>query len=436
MKKKVESLYVDEQTFKEFKKKKKIILLQNNSEIGRFSEKSRVLIINEKNNRRILRKVNKVYDSKELIDSKKHKYIVPRNWKNDSDTKEKLGAIEFKGKLRIVTKFLLLLLIIVLLFIFYNFIKGLISQAVIADAMDYKREEEVIVFVDINPSIALKIKNETVIEAICLDQDCEDLLEKMEYDYDDDINNQKLTKVLIDFYDGAKEFGYDVSNGINVSSSSSAVEALVYDVKEVKYNHISVTEEENILNENNVQFVVSELSKEDYNNKLLEKLQNDPDYGNSYTCNINNGEVKCYMVDFMAEIMAEFGQQSLIGKLAELEAIYFKFKNLLEKFDFDYKIDTDQSIINITLGNGIVFDYADKYVYVVNDGNNGVAATIDITNCLSYKIYNLGNNNKVLEDKMYLLPFTKVELLTKTYDKKDVILVDRTHNQQVYYGIE
>lgn len=437
-------LNVDNETFKKLKKHKKVIYLQledsNTSEIENNFE---VIISNQDTKKELIRKVKKVYRNSNLeelkgILKKKTKYISPKNFEEVYSKEENIVAFEFKYKKKIFRKLFLGIFVVVLCLFINNLIQNYISKMVIKDVENFKKEEEVIAIIDINPSIALKIKNGTVIESKCLDQDCNDLLEKMNYTYNDNLNNQKLDKVLNEFYQGAKSYGYDTSNGITVSSSSSVVQVLVSDVKEATYKHITVEEENNVLNEVNVEFSESELTKTEYNNKLLEKLKKDPDYGELFTCDIYDEQVKCYMVDFMADIMSEFGKDSLLSKLAELESSIFKFRSVLKKFDFQYKINPDDKTMeSITLGNGITFGYGDSCFTEVNNGNNETIASFKITNCLSYGKETLGPNYEILESKSYMLSFSKVELLTKTYDTKDIIFIDNTTSDPIIlYGIE
>ena len=56
---------------------------------------------------------------------------------------------------------------------------------------------------------------------------------------------------------------------------------------------------------------------------------------------------------------------------------------------------------------------------------------IEIINCLTYEINRYSTTNEygakdIIEDKDFYIPFAKVDLLTKTYEKKDVIWVDNT----------
>ncbi len=171
------------------------------------------------------------------------------------------------------------------------------------------------------------------------------------------------------------------------------------------------------------------LSKDEYNQRLLNELKNDEDYGEVYTCGIYDGEVKCYITDFMSEIMKDFGKSDAID-LVRLELNVFKLKRVLNKFDFKY--DTDNlAIKSVQLSNGKSYNYTDKAVTVINDFSNTEIDRIEIINCLTYEINRYGTTNEygakdVIEDKDFYIPFAKVDLLTKTYEKKDVIWVDNT----------
>jgi len=435
------SLSFDNETFKLVKKHKKIIYLQPDTNFSELTRKAKVIIINKDTGKQLVKKVSNIYKVKNLEELKlilkqKQKYIRPKNYEKIYSQEEDIIGIEFKRKKKILRKAILTIIILLLILFVNNSIENLISKKVMNDVEKIKNKEEIIVIVDINPSIALKIKNGTVIESKCLDKDCNDLLEKMNYNYNDNLNNQKLSKVLNEFYEGAKSYGYDTSNGITVSSSSS-MQVLLNDVKDVTYKRITLDEENKTLNDANIIFKESEMTKEQYNDELLKKLKSDPDYGELFTCDIYDAEVKCYMVDFMSEIMKEFGKQSLLSKIAELESTIFKFRSLLKKFDVNYELNSDQTMKSITLGNGMKWSYSDSCATEVNNMNNEVIASFYITNCLSYGKETIGPNYEILESKSYLLPFTKIELLTKTYDKKDIIFIDQTTDTPVIlYGIE
>lgn len=301
------------------------------------------------------------------------------------------------------------------------------NKVFINNITNIMKEEEMNLIVEINPSILLTVKNGTVIESKCLNDDCLELLSKMNYNYNDNLNNQKLDKVLNEFYNGAKENGYDTSNGITISSNSSSVEAYIKDIKEATFVHITLEEENAKLNKEKT----DTLSKDEYNQKLLKELKNDEDYGEVYTCDIYESEVKCYITDFMREVMSVFGKNETTEYLAKLALNVYKLKRVLNKFDFKYETD-DLAIKSIQLANGKSYDYTGEMVYAINGENNIEIDRIEILNCLYYSITRYGPTNEygdeeIIEDKEFYIPLAKVDLLTKTYEKKDVIWIDRTN---------
>lgn len=249
-------------------------------------------------------------------------------------------VIEFKHSLKLFKKFLIILLCFILIFISAIFIrKGIIkyrNQKFISNINEVQENEIMNVIVSINPSIALVVKNDTIIESYCLNDDCTNLLNKININYDDDINNQKFDKFINYFYDNAKKNGYDTSNGVSISSSSSKVEALVKNINNSTFEYITIDEEKELLENVSENINHYTISKEEYNLKLLEELKNDAEYDKTYYCYIENNEVKCYMKDFMAEILEKFGSDSLISELSRLTVVYDRFTNLLDKFDFTF----------------------------------------------------------------------------------------------------
>jgi len=444
MKKKLYELNLDNETFKKIKKHKKLIYLQLDTDNLELTEKSKVIINNEETKKQIIRKVKKIYKGKNLEELKlalkrKQKYIMPKNYDEVYSNEENIIGIEFKHKKKIFRKLFLGIFIILLLFVLIYFLNNIIidykNKKFVSNLEKLNNEKVITVIVDINPSIALKVKNGTVIESQCLDQDCTDLLNKMNYTYDNNLNNQKLDKVITEIYEGSDKHDYDTSNGITVSSSSSEVQVLVKDVKEVTYKHITIQEEENILTNSNVTFKENELTKEDYNNKLLAELRKDSDYNITYTCDIYNGEVKCYIKDFISEIVLELKTNESKTKILELVTAVDKFKKLLDKFDIQYKTEAI-AISDIILNDGRSYEYNADYTIGINDGNNNIT-NVQFFNTLSYEVYRVGQDNAVLEDKLYIIPFAKVDLLTQTYDKKDVVCVDWNGDHTVVtYGIE
>lgn len=309
-----------------------------------------------------------------------------------------------KKKRGIVKKiFLGILLIIVLVIVFF------LLRSVILNFKDKRftknlskiREEETIkVIVDINPSFAFVVKNDTVIESYCLNEDCVELLNKMNINYDDNLNNKKLEDVINNIYDGAKANGYNTDNGVKVSSSSPKVEALIKNVNDASFNYLTKEHEEELLKDKNIK-----IDKEEYNNKLLSELKKDSDYDKTYTCKIENDEVKCYMLDFMIKF------KDIKNPLTDITRVYTdydKFKRLLDKFDISYSFVTigGEPDKTITLADGIPLGYGDECY----DSNNE-ATMKKVYYCLMGDINN----------RSAVVSFLNVDLLSKTYEEKDII---------------
>lgn len=309
-----------------------------------------------------------------------------------------------KKKRGIIKKiFLGLLLIIVLIIVFF------LLRSVILNFKDkrfnknlnkIKEEEKITVIVDINPSFAFVVKNDTVIESYCLNEDCVELLNKMNINYDDNLNNKKLEDVINNVYEGAKTHGYNTDKGIKVSASSTKVEALIKNVNDASFNYLTKEHEEELLKDKNIK-----IDKEDYNNKLLEELKKDSDYDKTYTCKIENDEVKCYMLDFMIKFK---DIKNPLTDIARVYTDYDKFKRLLDKFDISYSFVTigGEPDKTITLADGIPLGYGDECY----DSNNE-ATMKKVYYCLMGDINN----------RSAVVSFLNVDLLSKTYEEKDII---------------
>ncbi len=358
----------------------------------------------------------------------------------ETNLEAKPKKVKKKGFLK---KLLLFLTIIILLIVFIIFIKNVIrkyqNKKFVENLNAIKQEEIMNVVVEINPSIAFVVKNDTIIDSYCLNEDCVNLLDKMNINYNDNINNQRLDKTIELLYNNAKNYGYDTSNGISISSSNLQVEALVKNIKDASFDYITIEEEKEILQEFPEKTESVSISKKEYNKKLLEELKKDSEYDKTYYCYIENDEVKCYMKDFMKEIMDEFGSESLVSKIGQITIAYDRFVKLLNKFNFSYSFTFDEDgepNKDISLNDGRTYGYGDMASCPIMDCNNNVLQTIEARYVL------MPNDQDIkaltgLNDAIIYIPFTKVNLLTKTYEKKDMIVVDRTDcNSKVYYGIE
>lgn len=139
------------------------------------------------------------------------------------------------------------------------------------------------IFLDINPSFTLVMQNDVVSQVICRNDDCTKLKNSI------NIEGKTLINAVDEIYNTATEKGYDTKNGVYIKTTTPLSQKL-----NTNYIHIETIEkdeEENLLKEN-IDKIEIELTD---NEKLIEKLKKDEDYGNIYTCSIINNNVECYL---------------------------------------------------------------------------------------------------------------------------------------------
>lgn len=437
MKKTVE-VKLNNNEFKKVKKRKQSIIIQKNSdELSDLKKKDKIKIINIDKDKFIYKKVktiNKYKDIKELLENtSKKKLGYPKKENIDNkDLISKYGngeiiSIELITSKKIIRKIFLGILVILLFLFIINKVRYFMDDLNMNEIKKYKEEEVITAIVSINPSIALKIKNDTVIDAVCLNEDCKDLLTKMNYNYNDDINNKNINIVIEDFYNGAKNNGYDVSNGITLSSSSN-VEILINDIKNIKYEYITSSEIEDIIAKEEPSFNKNEISKAEYNQKLLSMYEKDSDYNKTFSCGIYNEEVKCYMTDFKKEAMKNFGNENFIIDTEKLIENEYAFRRLLDKFDIKYEI-SDLSISTIELANFKSYPYAGKgsicLLNAKDENGTYIGCEEELTLYDAITIYE--NQDPVLPDiyiSSKLVSFDKINLVTKTFDDEDITVIE------------
>ena len=353
----------------------------------------------------------KEYKNKDIVCIKNKNKFMKRKIKNVLD-----DSIILQKKIRIYQIVLMLILVIILFIVCKKVIVSVFDNRV-KDNINKLREDEIsVVIVDINPSIYFKVKNDTIIDTKCLNEDCENLINNL--DYDDtykDPNGKSLVDVINLIYEEAKKQGYDTSNGITVSSSNPSIEVIVENINDATFNKIDVNEEMDIIKDvEDIKEV--ELTKEEYNNQLLNELQKDSsDYGKTFSCSIIDGQVKCYMIEYDNDILSEFGFNEAVEYIKTLYDNAFTFRRLLNKFDI--KFNDDDGPINSIYLNNKQYHYTSVMVSNLNDCNNVRQESITVYRSLTI--------SKDEPNGIFLyLPFSKVELLTQTYDLNDVIFVD------------
>lgn len=184
---------------------------------------------------------------------------------------------------------------------------------------------------------------------------------------------------------------------------------------------------EMIIKNNNKQFYkrIVKIKEENNNDKLLDELKKDPDYGSMYTCDIYDNEVKCFITDFMENTISNIDKDNgFVRRYKEFTILNLKFKRLLDKFNIKYKTNI-LMIKNISFDEN-VFEYASRYIYNIKDNNSNIINKIDVINAL----YSEKDN------ALYMVPFSKLDLLNKKIDNNEFIVIEMVgKNTSVRYGI-
>lgn len=302
----------------------------------------------------------------------------------------------------ILDKILLVFLIFVAFFVAFIFVREQVikssNKKFYSKIVDVMKEEENQAILSKTSKVYVKLKNNIITDYKCLNSDCKTILK------DQDFKDKKVDELATFIYNNDKKG----PEKVNVMSKSSRVETFVSHLDYSKYTNLTKEEEKKIFDENKINVI----SKDEYNKNLLEELKKDKDYGKTHTCDIYNDQVKCYVTDEMENILNNFDKQNyLIRRYNELIVIGLKFNRLINKFDFNYN-KKGFVINNITLGNNIEYGYTNYYNLSITDESKNI------------KKLTVYNTLYTEDDLLYLIPFSKIDLLSKTVNLDDIIISD------------
>ena len=406
----LKQLNVDDEIFKRIKKHKRTIytLQDNNLDLQKGQT---IIIANNINNKRLKRNIIKVYPQENLTDLKaylkrKSKYLYPKVYENNS----KLTAIEFKYNKNIFLKTLLIILIIILIFSGYRLINKKIDEANVNKFSNIikkvSKERVDYVFVEINPSFVLTIKDNKVSDVACLNNDCLNI-------YNDiDIKGKSINESIDNLYNISKEKGFDTSNGVKVKTSDNvSIESKEY----ITIEYIDTTKEKELLNEVKNNYEIKNINNDNYYSKLWEELKKDPNYDDVYTCNMNDSkELECYIIlktginkdsDYNMDTSERY---NLIQEI--FTSTSTKMLNTLMKFNFDVRD-------NKVYVNDIEFGYVPLFTLNDTPYKNVLSAQkIDVLDngVCDYGYAQYENGICQVNDGVYIIPLEKVNLVNPT----------------------
>ena len=271
------------------------------------------------------------------------------------------------------------------------------------------------VMIEINPKAILEVVDNKITNMGCLNSDCERI-------FNFDVTGKSLNETIKMLYEKAKENGVDVSNGVQVSSINNKIKKVVSDIEYVNYNSITKEEEDDILNQvkDNEEISNNKLEKE-YNEKLLELYEKDPDYGSVYTCDNIADKLVCYITE-------EF-ENNLPTEISLLNRLYYnerhqKLMNVLDKFNIEYEsslsdvegLDTFKTnevkaikIVDVMHQVGVSYYAGDNF-----ESNFANCFNIVLESTLESGEY--GYSYKTL-------PLSKFELISKSYNQNDIVVL-------------
>lgn len=243
----------------------------------------------------------------------------------------------FKSKkiIRGVLIILCVIIIIVVGFIVFNSIKlkNIKNQAsnFVKDNQEILDNEVFYSIVSINPKIVFEIKGELVIDYSCINDDCEEVIKKLEF------KNKSLADAIDNFYNETKDLGFDVSNGVTISSSSSKIKSIVKSESYINFETISSSDEQEILKDVNNDNIKNQTNKKDYLNELLETYKKDSYYNDLYSCKIVSNNLECYITE---KFEKKLPSQISLDNMNYYNEYHQKLMNVFDKFNIEYKVLT------------------------------------------------------------------------------------------------
>lgn len=431
MKKQIHEMKLNNAPWIAIKKNKKSIELRLNDEKRKkINVGDSIIFTNVETGKKLKRKVKRLhpypnfqelyqnFSKKKLGYSKKEEanyQDMEKHYSKEDIKKYGVLGIELKQKRHILLKILLILFVCIGLYFLVNSVNKAImkaNDAKINTAISQLESQRVdYVFVEINPSFALRLEGNTVTNIACLNEDCMKIYGSI------DIIGKNMNDGIDHLYNLAKENGFDTSKGATIKTTSNIkVDNLIY----VTIEYIDKAQQEELLSKVKNNEEIKENKNDNYYTLLWEELKKDKDYNHTYTCNMDNNELKCYI------------KQKFIDKvekvaIIEIPTIARDMSRTLDKFKINYT--TEEVLSGITFMNGIYIN-GKYYSYV------GTAGYVSNTfhDVLVYYDEDDEDFNQYSND--IVVPLTKFNLLTSQYDKKDIVWNGYEENEKYINNIE
>lgn len=427
--------------FKRIKKGKQYLIIRiNNEENGKIKVKDKIILKN--GNKKLKRKVleTKVFKNLEELSNNvtyRHFGYKKKDIFNHADLikdftesdikKYGLLGIRFKRKRRKIRNLILIALGIFLLYGSINLVKDFKAKKLNDKISELIKDKINYVFLEINPSFVLTVKNNVTQDIACLNKDCLSMYEYI------NIKEKDISESIDIIYNLAKEKGFDVSKGVYVKTTSN----IEFTNKGyLKIERIDFKKEQEFLNEVKNNDSIKNINNNDYYANLLKELKKDSDYDYTYTCNMDNSELKCYFTEKFLKIIGDL----TIADIPKLPIIANDMSRTLKRFNVKY--ETEDLWMGLEFMNGIYIN-GDLYHYL-GSSTHGYQEIIDCKDMGSPSTKNIYNSTiKITYDasgescrKNYdyfykdvlvrvegneIIPIQKFNLLNSSYEEKDIL---------------
>ena len=275
-----------------------------------------------------------------------------------------------KQKKKLFKKILLGLLIIVLstilVFAASKIITSIRDKKIKNSIESLNKGKTSYVFVEINPSMMLTVKNKKVINVTCLNKDCLDIYNSII------VEGKNINDSISDIYKTARSKGYNTDK-IKIKTT----DRIEIDEKEyISIEFIDELDKDKLLKEANINKTIND--NIDYYRKLWNELKKDKDYGYVYNCRMENTVLKCFInvkEDIRIDVDDEDMGLARLNRFRKMMEYNSSMVRVFNKFGIETSSDTDMGFFfelsNIYInGKKFEFNIYDWLFYDYN--NNGI----------------------------------------------------------------
>lgn len=181
----------------------------------------------------------------------------------------------------------------------------------------------------------------------------------------------------------------------------------------------------------------SSLSEEEKVQELLKVYQQDPDYGVSYICSVENGIFSCYITDSLIDdLIDDFNSEysnwmetvavdseydetaamnAFVSLMMSMSEIHGRIINVFEKFGVQYEAEVLPGMDYVTILDGVYLDSEREDYYSLDIYNRGSEDDPQYSYDLDFG-FDQGDGDWYSVG----LPLTKLNLVDMSYDRADV----------------